>query len=210
VATSLVEAGVDLSFRSAFRERFSAASLIQIGGRANRHGLHSEPGSVVDFLLAADADLTAHPAAARPSAVLGDLFQAGAFSGVFSAGDLVTRALRAELRREHGSTGSELADAEAALNYPAAAEAGRLIANDTELVIVRCEIADRIRNGERISSRDLLSGSVQLWRSRIAAFDLSPIGSRAGIFEWPRAYDGKFLGYMAGVISSGQRDQFII
>ena len=32
VATSLVEAGLDLSFRSAFRERFSAASLIQIGG----------------------------------------------------------------------------------------------------------------------------------------------------------------------------------
>ena len=36
VATSCVEAGVDLSFRCAFRERFATASTIQVGGRVNR------------------------------------------------------------------------------------------------------------------------------------------------------------------------------
>ena len=38
VATSCIEAGVDVSFEIALRERSSVSSLIQIGGRVNRHG----------------------------------------------------------------------------------------------------------------------------------------------------------------------------
>jgi CRISPR-associated endonuclease/helicase Cas3 len=37
VATSCVEAGIDFSFRSAFRERAGAANLIQVGGRVRRN-----------------------------------------------------------------------------------------------------------------------------------------------------------------------------
>jgi CRISPR-associated endonuclease/helicase Cas3 len=37
VATSCVEAGVDLSFRTGLRESASLVSLIQVGGRVNRH-----------------------------------------------------------------------------------------------------------------------------------------------------------------------------
>lgn len=39
VATSLVEAGVNFSFRTGFRERFGVASIIQLGGRVNRDGV---------------------------------------------------------------------------------------------------------------------------------------------------------------------------
>ncbi|MFB2552229.1 hypothetical protein [Ensifer soli] len=51
VATSLMEAGVDLSFRTPFRERFSAASLIQISGRGNRNAEWSEGVTVHDFTI---------------------------------------------------------------------------------------------------------------------------------------------------------------
>ena len=57
VATSLVEAGVDLFFRTALRERFSTASLIQIGGRANRHG-GEHRADVIDFQVEANDGLT--------------------------------------------------------------------------------------------------------------------------------------------------------
>jgi CRISPR-associated endonuclease/helicase Cas3 len=51
VATSLMEAGVDLSFRTPFRERFATASLIQIGGRGNRNFEWSEGVTVHDFAV---------------------------------------------------------------------------------------------------------------------------------------------------------------
>ena len=38
VATSCVEAGVDFSFRTGFREMFSLLSLLQVAGRVNRNG----------------------------------------------------------------------------------------------------------------------------------------------------------------------------
>ena len=41
VATSLVECGVDLDFKSAFREVFGLPSIQQIVGRVNRHGIRS-------------------------------------------------------------------------------------------------------------------------------------------------------------------------
>ena len=50
VATSCVEAGMDFSFRTGFRERASAASLVQIGGRVNR-GYQSLGEEVWDLLL---------------------------------------------------------------------------------------------------------------------------------------------------------------
>ncbi|WP_425396493.1 hypothetical protein [Aeoliella sp.] len=50
VATSCVEAGVDLSFQAAFRERFAAASTLQTAGRVNRHGERGR-GEVFDFEL---------------------------------------------------------------------------------------------------------------------------------------------------------------
>ncbi|MBM4350249.1 MAG: DEAD/DEAH box helicase, partial [Deltaproteobacteria bacterium] len=53
VATSCVEAGMDFSFRTGFRERASTASLIQIGGRVSR-GDEFIDAEVWDILLRDD------------------------------------------------------------------------------------------------------------------------------------------------------------
>ena len=76
VATSCVEAGVDISFRTGIRERASLSSLLQIGGRVNREGTLKN-AAVWDIQLKHDAWLRKHPAFDVSSVILGDLFKDG-------------------------------------------------------------------------------------------------------------------------------------
>ena len=77
VATSLMEAGIDLSFRTPFRERFATTSLIQIGGRGNRNFEWAEGITVHDFIVSHVQGLRRHPDATVPANVLADLFAEG-------------------------------------------------------------------------------------------------------------------------------------
>jgi CRISPR-associated endonuclease/helicase Cas3 len=201
VATSLVEAGVEMSFRTAFRERFSTASLIQTGGRVNRHALE-ENCRIYDFALSDDPDSTGNPAARIPAEVLERLFAKGALSGSFDAADLVTRSMEMELTRyrDRDALDRALVAAEEASDYPAVAQLGKVIDSDTRLVVVDPHLRDRIIRREDVSPRDLLSGSVQLWSKRIANLALEPIGGQGELYWWPHPYDPDFLGYMKGAL----------
>jgi CRISPR-associated endonuclease/helicase Cas3 len=199
VATSLVEAGVDLSFRTGLRERFSAASLIQIGGRVSRHGEWGS-GEVIDFLLDADESMTTHPDAARPGAVLARLFEAGAFAQAIDPASLVTRSICEELRDAYGTTGVTLAEAERKRNYPEAARLGRLIDADTRLVVVDESLKAKLADRGTVSTKDLLAGSVQMWSSRIENLGIDLFPGRSDLYLWRRTYDPHFLGYMAGAL----------
>src|SRR5215831_2087750 len=94
-----MEAGVDLSFRTPFRERFAIASLIQIGGRGNRNFEWSEGVIIHDFVVSHVDGLQQHPAATIPANVLEDLFNQGKFVGPIDPASLVTLAMRLEMRR---------------------------------------------------------------------------------------------------------------
>jgi len=210
VATSLVEAGVDLSFRTGFRERFSTASLIQIGGRINRHGT-GEVGWVYDFLISQDGLLTTHPAALASARVLEWLFEkTDIFHRPVNAADVVTRALRKEIEDDHGTTGKLLAKAEIKKDYPAVARLGRLIDDDTEFVVVKPELLSKLESGAPVSTRELLGGSVNLWRKKLDAFALPPVRGRPDLRHWPYAYDASFLGYMEGALSFTTGEAFLI
>jgi CRISPR-associated endonuclease/helicase Cas3 len=210
VATSLVEAGVDLSFRTALRERFSTASLIQVGGRTNRHGEH-EFGEVLDLQLDADGAMTSHPGAKGSASVLERFFRDGLLNDVFNPARLVTRALREETRNEHGKTGVKLAEAETmAHDYPEVAKLGRLIHADTALVVVDDSLKALLARGQRVRSRDLLAGSVQVWSKKIEALGLHPLQNRPGIYLWQYRYDPDFLGYMSGALAFVSGEAFII
>jgi CRISPR-associated endonuclease/helicase Cas3 len=203
VATSCVEAGVDLSFRAAFRERFSTASLIQVGGRVNRHGEKAE-GIVFDFCIDEGDGITRHPSARYSAAVLKRQLDAGLLS---SEGQdpaaLITGAMAEEIRDCGGLGYDLLAEAERHRDYPRAADKGRVIDADARLVIVDPALIDRLITRERVGFRELLGGSVQLWSTRISALRLECMPSRPELYRWPYEYDAEFLGYMAGVLKLG-------
>ncbi len=210
VATSLVEAGINFSFRSAFRERFSAASLIQVGGRANRHGEHDEAAVVCDFFFDSSTLLKRHPAAKVPGEVLRDLFAERCFDGALDPAALVTMAMRRELKSGAAILGRKLLDAELAGDYPAAAKLGKVIDADTRLVVVDPKLRDRIAAFEPVKSGELLAHSVQIWRTALPDFGLEEIRGRPGIYWSPHPYDGQFLGYMKGALPLRTGEAFFL
>ncbi|MBL0038337.1 MAG: hypothetical protein IPP36_06700 [Nitrosomonadales bacterium] len=76
VATSCVEAGVDLSFRTGLRESASLVSLIQVGGRVNRHQEFGQ-SEVWTFTLQETDLLRLHPGFKVSSKVLEKMFAEG-------------------------------------------------------------------------------------------------------------------------------------
>jgi CRISPR-associated endonuclease/helicase Cas3 len=203
VATSCVEAGVDFSFRCAFRERFATASILQIGGRVNRHGEYDSVGGsfVFDFALH-DMGITQHPEASNSAEVLRELLLCDALNRR-DPSDLVSEAMREELLRRGGLDNDLLLRAEQSRDYPAVKKYGRVIDADTRLVIVDPRLKTRIRSRKPISFRQLLSGSVQLWLGKIEKLGLEAAEARPGrqeLYFWNDLYDPNFLGIMAGLL----------
>lgn len=198
VATSCLEAGLNLSFRTGFRERFSTANLIQTGGRVNRNGEYNNQGAatVFDFILDPVGGVSRHPGARDSGEVLKRQFSRGHF-GSMSPAALVSAAMEEELNAGLGL--DQLSKAEKEKDYPGAAKHGRIIQADTRIVLVDGNLADRVKAGERVSFREILAGSVQMWAQKIETLGLRAIPGRQELYEWPYEYDD-FLGYMAGVL----------
>ncbi len=201
VATSCVEAGVDFSFVTAFRERCRTSSLVQIGGRVNRHGERSE-GVVWDFIVN-DPLLTLHPDFKSSRDVVEEVFRKGMWDRDLTA--LMTYALDEEFKRksEEQKIG-DLLQQEAVGSYPNVAILTRLITSDTRLVVIDPGLIKAIREGRRVDHRELMAKSVQLWFTKVGKLALNQIGYGAELYAWEYEYDPKFLGIMAGILKLSQ------
>jgi CRISPR-associated endonuclease/helicase Cas3 len=197
VATSCVEAGVDLSFQTAFRERFAAASILQTAGRVNRHSERGR-GDVFDFSLTGE-NVTQHPAAETSAPVLLQLMKRDELN-LRSPAEVVSEAMRRELLDKGGLGHQPLVKAENEHDYPAAQEAGRVITSDTRLVVVDPQLQADLSKRKHVGFRRLLLGSVQLWARRIESLGLAPVPGRQDLYVWNDAYEPDFLGIMAGVL----------
>jgi len=194
VATSCVEAGVDISFRTGFRERSSLNSLLQTSGRVNRSGEYGT-ADVWDCQLISDHRLRKHPAFDDSAAIVGELFFEGKVSPLFC-----TEAMRREVRRKGMKSDAALLDAAEQKQQFAEVESRfRVIDSNTEIAVVQSSLKNRLRNREAVSFQELQNGSVQIYSNRRIEFALAPIVERPGVYEWTLAY-GSFVGYMAGVI----------
>jgi CRISPR-associated endonuclease/helicase Cas3 len=197
VATSCVECGVDFSFRTAIRESCSIASLIQTGGRVNRHGAWSA-AEVWDVRLR-DPMFNQHPGFKDSSEVLRRMMDKNELRGAASA--VVTEALRQELIRQDVRTrADELRGCERGEEWAAVAQQYRVIDADTQTVVVDTVLVGRLKKGERVPWRDLVRGSVQMWRKRVQSLALLPVQQDGELFYWTGPYDPEFLGYMVGVL----------
>jgi CRISPR-associated endonuclease/helicase Cas3 len=202
VATSCVEAGVDFSFRTGFRESCSVTSLIQTGGRVNRNGEY-ETAEVWDFRVC-DAPLyNDNPSVALSKKVLDGMFDENAFDQ-YDLKAIIEKAFAREMTDRKNTRAREILTKEREMEYPDVARLCRVIDSDTRIVLVDRDIAARLRKGCRIAPNELQRHCVQLWASRIESLRLRPLfdmsGDEYGLYVWEYDYDPDFLGYMQGVL----------
>ncbi|MGI9172116.1 MAG: helicase-related protein, partial [Chthoniobacterales bacterium] len=204
VATSCVEAGVDFSFRSAFRESWGLVNLLQIAGRASRSGEY-DGAEVWDFRHDANGGLSLHPQAKLSRRILAQIFVECARQNRQPGPDDCTDALQREIHQDHGEKAlrmEEIFQAEKDADYPQVAKLCRVIDAATLTAVVDPELIQRLENTDRSlwpTWREIMLGSVQLWLGKEREFSLPELRGLPGVFRWNLPYDS-FLGYMAGLL----------
>ena len=199
IATSCVEAGVDISFRTGVRELSSLVSLLQTAGRVKRHGgnRHSD---VWLIRLSCEGLLKAHPGVKDAAQVLKEYCEKGSIISP----DLCTDALKREIRLA-GNFLSDLQKEEDAMRFPQVEEGFRVINTDTRLAVIDERLIIRLEKHEHVNWREIQQGSVQIWGYKLEALGIQEI--REGIYKWDYPYD-EFLGYMAGVLPVAESELF--
>lgn len=197
VATSCVEAGVDFSFRTAFRESCSVASAIQTGGRVNRHG--DWAGSEVWDVRLQDQMFNSNPAFDTSRRVLAEMLEKGEIGRDVS--QAVTEALRRELvRKDVRDRADKLREREKLEEFPEVAELYQVIDSDTRVVVVDPDLVRRLEQHGRVTWRELMRGSVQIWAKKVEKLSLRSFAHHEELYYWTSGYDSDFLGYLAGVL----------
>lgn len=193
VATSCVEAGVDFSFRTGFREISSLLSLLQAAGRVNRHGRNTE-AVMWSFSLQDDSMLPKNPALDVSAAVLRSYFQ----KRLPITPELSTRSMQDELVRDDSCMSAicDFAELEAAQQFRTLAQKFRVIDQKTVLAVPDDSMASAIAEG-RASWQELQRHAVSVRKEKIVLWHLREIAD--GIYQWTLGYDS-FFGYMHGVL----------
>jgi hypothetical protein len=203
IATSCVEAGVDLSFRTGVREAASLVSLLQTGGRVNRHNFVNAE-NVWTITLKEDGLLKRHPGMRDSSKVLLDLIS----EGLDISPDLCTDALKREIRLA-GNFSESLLIKDKQLRFPQVEKDFQVIASDTRTVVVGDELIERLEKHLPVNWRDIQKSSVQIWGYRLDALHIPEVLRHHGIYKWIFNYDD-FIGYMAGVLRIETDPEFYI
>jgi len=194
VATSCVEAGIDLSFKTGVREAASLVSLLQTAGRVNRHD-HINVETVWTIVLKEGELLKPHPGMSDSSKVLLELI----LEGCAISPDLCTNALKREIRLA-GTFSDSLLKSEEGLRFPQVERDFRVIASDTRTVIIGEGLVEKLENHLPVDWRDIQKSSVQIWGYRLNDLRIPEVLGHPGMYKWIYGYND-FIGYMAGVLS---------
>lgn len=204
VATSCVEAGVDFSFRTAFRESWGLVNLLQVAGRASRSGEYDD-AEVWDFRHDADNGFSLHPQAKLSRRILEEILAECAGQNRQPGPDDCTDVIQREILQDHGERSSrmdEIYQAEKDAAYPEVAKLCRIIDAATHTVVVEPRLIERLENPDRSQWpkwREMMLGSVQLWHGKEMEFALPEVRNLPGVFQWNLAYD-PFIGIMRGIL----------
>ncbi len=202
VATSMVEAGLDFSFATGFRQRCSAASLIQTGGRINRGAERGDDCVAWDFDFADTSTFPDNRALELSKRALGELFAAGMITAEIPAdlGRICLSAMKMEFKTGTQIKALEPVRAERDYDYPKVAELCRVIQSDTRTVLVDRELAKKVRIGIPVPSTEIIRHSVQVYPHKIANLGFEPvIPGNEELYMLPESwtYDPECYGYMA-------------
>jgi hypothetical protein len=206
VATSCIEAGVDVSFDIAFRERSSVSSLIQIGGRVNRHASPGISAQVWDFVTA-DPWFNRNPALDRSIRVVQQAFAQDKWEMPLT--ELMTWAVAEEWKQwAETRKVDELVRLEDDHAFESISAKTKLIDEDGALAVVDTTLAKEILSGRYVSQSRLSQGSVMIRRNVLQKAAPNPIAGERELYAWPDGkYDAKFLGIMSYVLELAAIDK---
>lgn len=202
VATSCVEAGVDLSFRTGMRERASLVSSLQTAGRVNREGKWSS-AEVWDFQLVEEGLIRSNPGFKNSREVLGHLISEGEIGPEYA-----TKAMAKELNLTNiRDKIDRITKAERCMKFPEMAKEFRVIESDTVTAVVDDNLAERLQAGDAVDPNELQLLSVSIRKYLMGEYAVEKIEhpglarfrSYPEVFRWTLGYD-RFIGYMKGVI----------
>ncbi len=192
IATSCIEAGVNLSFRSGFRELGSLVSLLQASGRVNREGILDD-AEMWTFCILEDGMLRLNPGLKEAATVLKGYFEGSrAIAPELSTQSLADEIALYGLSKKH----EKLVADEKLLKFPQVEQAFKVIDSDTRLVVVDSTLAKRLQYG-KVDWKELQKVSVQIAKYKLDELRTPMIMDN--IYRWNLGYDG-FLGYMAGIV----------
>ncbi len=194
IATSCVEAGMDLSFRTGVRECASLLSLLQLAGRVNRNAEYGTTDVWTVTLDGNDKGVVRHPAFKISSRILEDFFT----SGLEISPDLCTEAMQREIRQSAGIP-EKLVKQESIYAFKTVEKEFRVIEDDAQLAVIDPALIQRIRNFEDISWREVQTGSVRVREKILAKLAIEESSRYPGIWLWEAEYS-PFLGYMEAVL----------
>jgi CRISPR/Cas system-associated endonuclease/helicase Cas3 len=199
-ATSCVEAGMDMSFRTGVRECASLLSLLQLAGRVNRNA-EKEKADVWTILLnTTDPCVTKNPAFDVSSRILRDFLKAE--NEISPA--LCTDSMRREIR-ETGATPKELCDHEDKYAFKAVEQKFRVIEDDSKIAVADKALIERIKNYEDVSWQEIQRYSVRI-RQKIVKKLAIEESRYPGLLLWTAEYT-PFLGYMEAVLKMEEFDE---
>ncbi len=206
IATSCVEAGVDLDFAIGFRETCSVTSFLQVSGRINRHGKRTF-GRLFDFSVFAENGLNHHPGFNESSDIFKNLWSE-IVSDEIDGSELCTKAIRKELSRfqDKKNKSEMLLSEEQKQGFQEVSASYRIIDSDTATVIIDAKLVEKLEYGFPVNWQDLQNNSVQIWVQKIAKLNIQPIANcfQDNIYSWTDVYeyDPDFLGIMPDLINS--------
>lgn len=195
VATSCVEAGVDFSFASGFREMASLVSLLQAAGRVNRHGENSG-AEIWSFSMQDDSKLDENPSLKESIQVLESYFK----KGVQIMPDLSTRSMDDQIIRNDGCMKQirKFCDLEKNMEFESLEKKFQVIEHKTILAVPDKDVVRQIMEGD-CDWRILQQKSVSVNCCNKQKWSLRELAE--GIYQWTLGYDN-FLGYMRGVLDA--------
>jgi len=162
VATSCIEAGVNLSFRNGFRELGSFVSLLQAAGRVNREGFLND-SEMWTFCISEDGMLKLNPGMKESASVLRGYFEMNRTI----APELSTQSIADEIAL-YGLSGKHknLVINEELQNFIQVERDFKVIDSDTRLVVVDSTVAERLQHG-KVDWRELQKVSVQIAKYKL-------------------------------------------
>lgn len=205
VATSCVEAGVDFSFHTGFREVSSLLSLLQAAGRVNRHGC-IPCAKMWSFAMQDSLMLKKNKGLKTSREILTDYFE----RQTVITPELSTHSMEEEIIRHDCCLEDMKAirNEEESMQFITVAEQFRVVDSDTVTAVIDETLAAQIVQGKG-DWKQLQKYAVSIRREKIKDWKLIEIAK--GIYQWTLPYDS-FLGYMDGVLNleRGRKDFLIL